>query len=311
MNSRFFRHTVCPLLAALIWGSSFSAQKVASGYFEPIGFNAGRSLLAILVLGTVLFVRGRIRKQKGTVPEKQPSLRTRLRAFAVCGGSLAAATILQQAGIRFSTAGKTSFITALYVVLVPIGAMLVFRQKIVRTIWAAVALAVAGLYLIAFSSGDAGLRLEAGDLMILGCAFLFTVQILAISRFSREIDPVELVFLMFFGAALIEIPLALILEGLPGALPAGAWLSLLYVGLFSSAIAYLLQAIAQMGGDPAVVTLLLSMESVFAAVFGALLLQEKMTGRELAGCGLMLAAVLLAELPEAFHASRRKERHDT
>lgn len=212
----------------------------------------------------------------------------------VCGTALFAASNMQQVALNLgASAGKAGFITALYIVLVPIGQVF-FKQRITPRHWLAVAVAVAGMYFLCITGG---FSISPSDLYLLLCALLFAVQILAVDRFSARVDGLVLSCGMFLVVTVLSSLFALPLEEITlGGIAACIW-PLLYIAVFSSCLGYTFQILAQKGGNPAVVSLLMSLESLFAAVFGALLLGERMSTHELIGCALMIAAIVVAELP--------------
>lgn len=271
------------LLTALIWGTAFVAQRFGMNFMGPFTFQSVRTLLGCLALLPVVLLR---RKKLG-VYFRMPSLKAALG----CGLPLALASTLQQIGLTTVSAGKAGFITALYVVLVPVLGVFLGRRTGIRA-WIGVCLAVAGLYLL---SNVGGLSLASGEVLVMACAVLYALQILAVDHFAPRCDGVALSLCQFLVAGLLPLPFALFLEH--PALPqlwAGRW-ALFYTGVFSCAIAYTLQILGQRRTPPVLASLIMSLESVFSAVFGALLLHETMTGRELLGCALMLAAVVLAQ----------------
>ena len=272
------------LLTALIWGTAFVAQRFGMNFMGPFTFQSVRTLLGCLALLPVVLLR---RKKLG-VYFRMPSLKAALG----CGLPLALASTLQQMGLTTVSAGKAGFITALYVVLVPVLGIFLGRRTGIRA-WIGVCLAVAGLYLL---SNVGGLSLASGEVLVMACAVLYALQILAVDHFAPRCDGVALSLCQFLVAGLLPLPFALFLEH-PALtqLWAGRW-ALFYTGVFSCAIAYTLQILGQRRTPPVLASLIMSLESVFSAVFGALLLHETMTGRELLGCALMLAAVVLAQL---------------
>lgn len=281
------RHTVCPLLAALIWGFAFSAQSVCANFLGPFSVNAGRGIIAFGILFIACLVRRRLSGKKGLS-------RHLLLGSLCCGAALFIASNFQQTGLAETDAGKAGFITALYIVLVPI-AGLFMGKKLSAKVWLAVAVAVVGLYFLCVSSEFA---LAFSDLMVLICALMFTVQIVSVDFFVQKEDSVELSCGMFFFEALFSGICMLLFETPSVSAFRGCIWQLLYVAVFSSCIAYTLQIVAQKGANTAVVSLLLSLESVFAVIGGAVFLHEKLTGRELLGCAIMMTAIVLAELPE-------------
>ena len=280
------RHqSIFALLAAIIWGAAFSAQSVCAQYLGPLTITALRSLIAFLVLFAVCLLRRK--SDRGT-------RRDIIIGSIVCGTALFAASNMQQLALNMgASAGKAGFITALYIVLVPIGQVF-FKQKISPRHWLAVAVAVVGMYFLCITDG---FSISPSDLYLLLCAFLFAVQILAVDRFSARVDGLVLSCGMFLVVAVLSSLFALPLETITlGNIAACIW-PLLYIAVFSSCLGYTFQILAQKGGNPAVVSLLMSLESLFAAVFGALLLGERMSTHELIGCALMIAAIVVAELP--------------
>lgn len=280
------RHqSIFALLAAIIWGAAFSAQSVCAQYLGPFTITALRALIAFLVLLVVCLLRRK--SDCGT-------RRDIIIGSIVCGAALFAASNMQQLALNMgASAGKAGFITALYIVLVPIGQVF-FKQKITPRHWLAVAVAVVGMYFLCITGG---FSISPSDLYLLLCALLFAVQILAVDRFSARVDGLVLSCGMFLVVAVLSSLFALPLEEITlGGIAACIW-PLLYIAVFSSCLGYTFQILAQKGGNPAVVSLLMSLESLFAAVFGALLLNERMSTHELIGCALMIAAIVVAELP--------------
>lgn len=284
MNN-FIRHTLCPLLAAFIWGTAFSMQSICGQYLPVFTVNAFRSLLASAVLFAVVLI---FRRKVG-------DFKKLMLAGAICGTALFVAANLQQFGIVETSAGKSGFITALYIVLVPLIEMF-FRKPAGARIWLAVAISVAGMFLLCVSDG---FTVEIGDLALLACALMFAVQILAVDRFAPKFDNIALSAAQFLFAGLIALFFAIFFGERPtaGDFSACIW-PLLYCAIFSSCIAYTLQIVSQKGGNPTVVSLIMSLESVFAVLGGFVLLGERMLPREWAGCALMVAAIVLAQLPE-------------
>ena len=280
------------LLTAMIWGAAFVAQSVGMDYVGPFTFNSARYFLGAAVLLPVIFIGDHRR----AAPDPRMSWGNRQLWLAglICGVIMAVATSLQQIGIIYTTVGKAGFITALYVVLVPLLGL--FAGKRVRGLmWLCVALAVAGLYFLCMS-GSAALGL--GDLLVLGCAVTFSFHILAVDHFSPLVDGVKLSCLQFLiSGVLCALPAAALESNhFSGLLE--AWIPLLYTGILSCGVGYTLQILGQQRTDPTVASLVMCMESVFSVLFGWLLLHQALSPRELGGCALMLAAILLSQLPE-------------
>ncbi len=286
------RQIVFPTLAALIWGTAFVAQSVSTDHVGPFAFNAARSFIAFVVLIGVsaLFRRARVKRGESAM---QGTRRDLIIGGVCCGVVLAIAANFQQAGLADTAPGKAGFITALYVVLVPVLGIFL-RRRASLPVWLGAVLAVAGLYLLCIKEG---FGIEAGDLLVLCCAFVFALHIMVVDHFVQRVNGVELSCVQFLTAGVVSALLSLIFEQQS---LAGIWeciLPILYVGVFSSGVAYTLQILAQKGSDPTVVSILLSLESVFSVLAGAVILGDKLSGREYIGCILMFAAVILAQIP--------------
>ena len=291
MNSKV-RQIVFPTLAALIWGTAFVAQSVSTDHVGPFTFNAARSIIAFFVLWAVAAVFKRVKLKQGE-PEVQGTRRELIIGGVCCGVVLAVAANFQQAGLADTAPGKAGFITALYVVLVPVLGIFL-RRRASLPVWLGAVLAVAGLYLLCIKEG---FGIEAGDLLVLCCAFVFALHIMVVDHFVQRVDGVLLSCVQFLTAGVVSLVLALCFETID---LAGLWkciLPILYVGVFSSGVAYTLQILAQKDSDPTVVSILLSLESVFSVLAGAIILGDKLSGREYIGCVLMFAAVILAQMP--------------
>ena len=295
MRGNTVRQNVFPVLAALIWGTAFVAQSVGADYVEPFTFNAARSGIAFLFLLILcaVFRRARSRDFSGAAEARPAARRDLILGGICCGTALTVAANLQQKGLETTTSGKAGFITALYIVIVPIVGIFL-KKRAPRTIWLSVALAVAGLYCLCITED---LTVTMGDFYVLLCAFCFSAHILIIDHFTQKVDGVELSCVQFLVATVLS-GAGMVLTESPSltALAQCAW-PILYVGVFSSGVAYTLQILAQKDSNPTVVSLLLSLESVFATLAGAVVLHDRMNGREYLGCLLMLAAVVLAQLP--------------
>lgn len=281
------------LLTALIWGSSFVAQRAGMEYIGPFTFNGIRSLIGGLVLIPVIFLFSKEKNAELTEAEKKAGKKTLLLGGILCGIVLFAASSLQQIGMVYTTAGKAGFITALYIVLVPILGVFI-RKKVKPIVWLCVILAVAGLYLLCMTDG---LSLGRGDLLVLLCAFAFSIHILVIDYFAPRTDGVALSCIQFFVCGILSLFPMFLAETPVWFAILDCWIPILYAGVLSCGVAYTLQILAQKHTDPTVASLLLSLESVFAAIAGAIILHEQLAPRELAGCVLMFAAIIIAQLP--------------
>jgi drug/metabolite transporter (DMT)-like permease len=292
MNKRFVRQNVYPVLASLIWGTAFVAQSVAADYIPPFAFNAIRNLLAGAMLLLGILVYDNTGARRGGKPKVQDRRALLLGGLAT-GLFLAVASNLQQAGLADTAAGKAGFITALYVVLVPLLGVF-FKKRVSGQIWLSVAIAVAGLWLLCIRGG---FTLQTSDVYLLLCAFFFSCQILCIDHFGRRVQGVRLACAEFLVAGVISTALTALFETIDWAGVLRCALPILYCAVFSSCVAYTLQILAQRDADPTVVTLLLSLESVFSVLAGAVILGDRLSGREYLGCVLMFAAVILAQVP--------------
>lgn len=285
------------LLTAFIWGTAFVAQSVGMDYLEPFTFNGVRSLIGgVALLPCIWFLR-MMNGKNGDDPEADDGRGSR-RDLTVggiaCGLLLFAASSLQQIGIQYTTAGKAGFITAFYIVLVPVFGIFL-RKRIGWKVWLAVVIAVAGLYLLCIKEG---FTIGKGDVLIFLCALVFTMHILTIDHFSPKVDGVRMSCIQFFVCGIVSLPFMFLLEKPEiGALLAG-WKPLLYAGVLSCGVAYTLQIIGQKNVNPAVASLLLSLESCFSVLAGWAVLGESLSVRESIGCVLMFAAIILAQLPE-------------
>ena len=289
-NRVTFRATLCPLLAAFIWGSAFVAQDIAAQDLPPFTVNAVRSWIGAFAILLLSFA---LRKKMSTPAESRNHYYKRLIWGGIgCGILLTAAANLQQAGIGETDPGKAGFITSLYVVLVPILAIF-FRRRAPYTVWIGIGIALMGLYLLCITDG---FSIAPSDLLILLCAVFFAFQILLVDRL-QDVHGIHLSCVQFFTVAILSTILMFAFETPSLPLILKHWAPLLYIGVFSSGIAYTLQIIAQKDANPTVVTLLLSLESVFAVLTGWLLLGDTLSTREICGCILMFSAVTLANLP--------------
>lgn len=290
--SKKLRADMMLFLAALIWGVSFVAQKAGMEYIGPFTFNGIRFLIGALVLIPVILFIDRLKSEA----EPKKDRKTLLISSVICGTVLFVAALLQQFGMIHTTAGKAGFITALYIVLVPILGLFLGR-KVRPMLWICVVLATAGLYLLSVKEGFA---IGKGDLMVVLGAFGFASHILVIDHFSPKVDGVKLSCLQFLIAGLLSSIFAVILEEVNWANVIACWQPILYSAVLSCGVAYTLQIIAQRDTEPTVASLIFSLEAVFAVIAGILLLNEQISPRETLGCVIMFAAILLAQFPPIF-----------
>ncbi len=284
MNPKI-RQTVLPLLAALIWGFAFSAQSLCADHVGPFTLNASRAFIAFLLLFLVCLLR-----KNWTMG----TWRDLILGGLCCGTALFLATNAQQFGMSETSAGKAGFITALYIVIVPVAGIF-FHKRVTAKIWVAVAVAVVGMYFLCITED---FSIATSDLYVLICAFLFAAQIIAVDHFVQKVDGIALSCAQFLVVSLFSAVCMLFTETPTWTGLAACIWPLLYVAVLSSCVAYTLQIVAQKDANPTIVSLLLSLESVFAVLGGVIVLGEKLTGRELFGCLLMMTAIVLAELPE-------------
>lgn len=282
------------LLTAMIWGAAFVAQSVSMDYVGPFTFLCTRSILGGVVLLPVIAVMGKRKQEKSA--EKSENRRILFLGGICCGIMLFIGSALQQVGIQYTTAGKAGFITAMYMVLVPICGLFFGKRPGGKT-WAAVVVALVGMYLLCLY-GSGIQNLSKGDLLEMLCALGFTAHILVIDHFSPEVDGVKMSCIQFFVCGILAGIFMLILETPSWESIRAAAMPILYAGILSSGVGYTLQIVAQKDTQPTVASLLMSLESVFSLIFGWILLKEAMSGVELLGCVLMFAAIIWVQLPE-------------
>ena len=284
------------LLTTVLWGFGFVVQSVAMDTIEPVTFNGIRNLLGALSVLPVALLTGRKNKAQaeapGTPEEKRAATKTLLTGGVCCGICLFAGSVLQQTGLVYTTPGKAGFITALYIVLVPVLGLFLHKKVGIKA-WLGVALAVVGLYLLCVTES---LKIEKGDFLVLLCAFGYSAHILTVDHFSKKTDGVMLSVLQFLVCGLLCIPLMFLIEHPTLTAVKDSALNILYAGIFSCGAAFTLQTVAQKHLPPTVASLIMSLESCFAAFFGWAILGQSMSGRELVGVGFMIAAIILAQI---------------
>lgn len=309
------RNSFLLVLTAWIWGIAFVAQSAGGDAVGPYTFNCIRCIIGGFVLLPVIKLLERL------YPERRNNSRTgqgqhdgqRAPGWAdrnliaggiACGTALAVGSNLQQLGLYFgSTAGKAGFLTACYILIVPVIGLF-FHKKCGWNIWAGIAAAVAGLYLLCIH-GD--FFIQFSDLLLLLCALVFAVHIMLIDYFAVRVDGVRMACIQFFVSGILSaVPMFLIdmkhsIDGIAAWMPAltaaDAWIPILYAGVLSCGVAYTLQIIGQRGVNPTVASLLMSLESVFSVLAGWVILGEALSGREILGCVMIFGAVILAQLP--------------
>ena len=280
------------LLTALIWGMAFVAQRQGMDNIEPITFCAARMALSAVAVGLVATLTGR----RDPRPESERNRRNRASLVGgVCSGVfLASASVMQQMGLVTTTVGKAGFITAMYMLLVPVINFVLFRKRNTWLVWLAVLVGVGGMFLLCVNED---FTLTRGDALECVCAVLFSGQILCIDHFAPKSDPIRLSAVQFTTTVVICGIAAFLLEKPTWEKVASAAIPILYCGIMSGAVGYTLLIVAQRFTDPTVASLLMSLESVFAAIGGALVLGERMRSRELLGCVVMFVAIVLVQVP--------------
>ncbi|MDY3250531.1 MAG: DMT family transporter [Candidatus Choladocola sp.] len=309
MEKTSWRNPLLLLLTAVIWGVAFVAQSVGMDYVGPFTFNFVRCMIGGVVLIPCIFLldrlNGKDRKKEQKISRAQAAERkTLLTGGICCGVALCVASNLQQFGIKYTTVGKAGFITALYIVLVPLIGIFLKKTAGIR-IWFSVLLAVGGLYLLCITEE---FSIGTGDFLVLLCAFVFAVHILVIDYFSPKVDGVRMSCIQFFVCGILSGAAMLITEKPDLTAIFQAWMPILYAGVMSCGVAYTLQIVGQKGMDPTVASLILSLESVVSVLAGWLLLGQKLSQRELFGCVLMFGAIILAQLPDKKAAKDGTER---
>lgn len=289
MNKTTLRNSLLLLLTATIWGFSFVAQSKGMDYVGPLTFNGVRAVLGGIVLLPFAMAQEASNKKKGIKTDK----RALLWGGLLCGVLLFLASSFQQYGILYTSVGKSGFITAFYIVLVPIFGLFL-KRKTGIVVWMSALVAMAGLYLLCITEA---FSVNLGDLLTLACAVLFAGHILVIDRFSVKTDGVTLSAFQFFVNGILACACALIFEKPTFADILSAWGPILYAGVLSCGVAYTLQIIGQKGMNPAVASLILSLESCIAVLAGWLFLNQSLSARELVGCAVMFTAIVLAQLP--------------
>ena len=291
------KNSLLLLLCSFIWGTAFVAQSAGSG-MGAYSFLAGRSWLAVLVLIPTMLVFDAVnRRRTGTDgrPKTEAEKKQLVVAGFVCGTFLFAASAAQQIGITINpSTAKAGFLTAMYVVLVPVFGLFLGRKGSAQ-LWVSMVVAVLGLYLLCMKNGFTGI--ESSDWILLSCAVLFSFQIMAVGHFSPRMDGVRLSLVEFLVVSVESTVAAFLFETPTAAEFAANALPILYCGVLSSGVAYTLQILGQRDLNPAIASLIMCLESVFSALGGWLLLHQSLSGREVFGCALIFAAVVLAQLP--------------
>ena len=298
MKTGQMKNSLLLLLTSFIWGVAFVAQSVGGEAVGCFTFNGVRSLIGAFVLIPVIyFLDNQKKKELGEEKylEQKGDSKILLLGGVCCGVMLCIASNFQQFGISFTTVGKAGFITALYILIVPILGLFM-KKKVGVKVWLGVVLATIGLYMLCMTSES--FSLSKGDFLVLICAGFFSLHILIIDYFSPKVDGVRMSCIQFFVCGIISVIIAFIFESPSLSAILSGWLPILYAGVLSCGVAYTLQIVGQKNMDPTVASLILSLESVFSVLAGWLILNQTMTLREFSGCGLMFLAIILAQLPD-------------
>lgn len=301
-NNKF--HIFLLFLCAFFWGTTFAAQSIGAGYVGAYTYLAGRSWIAVVILTPVIKAIDHINANNNGVsraPKDNSERRLLLKAALICGTFLFIASWAQQYGLAYTSTAKSSFLTALYVVLVPVFSIFLNKKPPVK-VWFCVGISIVGMILLCLGrsilNGEP-LVIEKGDVYEVLCALFFTIQVLNIDRFAPRLDGVRLSRMQFFVVAVEATVCALIFESrtTAGADIMAALPAILYAGVFSSGVAYTLQIIGQVGVNPTVATLIMSLEAVIGSVSGWVVLGETMAPIEICGGALMFAALVIAQVP--------------
>ena len=290
-----FKGEFCLFLAAFIWGSAFIFQKMGMDHIGPFTFGIFRFCLGALALLPVIWISGAINKRRPEPREITPFTDKTLWLGALLGGvSNFVAGSLQQVGLVYTTAGKAGFITSMSIVIVPLF-LLFMRKKVGKMTWIGIAMATTGLYLLCITDG---FSIGKGDFLVLICAFLFSLHILVIDYFSPKTDGVKMSCIQFLVCGILTAIPAIILEHPNLSSFSGAWGATLYAGVMSCGVAYTLQIVGQKNMNPTVASLILSLESCISVLAGWIILRQQLSTKEILGCVIMFAAIILAQLPQ-------------
>ncbi len=291
MNNKRLVANLLLILTAAIWGFAFVAQRVGSQFVGAFTFNGIRFALGALSLIPLIIFLDK-RKENSEESTEKPNLKATLLPGILVGLILYAGATLQQVGLFYTTVGNASFITGLYMVFVPIIGIFL-KHKIGKNSWVGVILAIIGLYLLSINEN---FSISYGDLLEVIGAIFWAVHILAIDNFTKRVNPLKLSFIQFATCSILSLITAFIFEDITISGISSAFIPILYGGLLSVGVAYTLQVVAQKDAKPSHAAIILSMESVFGAIGGAVLLGESMSGRGYLGCALILAGILVSQI---------------
>ena len=291
------KNSLLLLLTATIWGVAFVAQSVSMDYIGGFTFNAIRNIIGAITLVPVILIFSKQDPAADQNPaDRQKARKTLITGGICCGILLCLASNFQQFGIKYTTVGKAGFITACYIIIVPIIGIFL-KKKCSPFIWIAVLLSLGGLYLLCISPGE-GFSIGKGDTLVLICAVLFSFHILTVDHFSPLVDGVKMSCIQFLVCGILSGIPALIFENPNITNILQAWMPILYAGILSCGVAYTLQIVGQKGMNPTVASLIMSLESCISVIAGWLILGQNLSSREIFGCVLMFGAIVLAQLPQ-------------
>ena len=282
------------ILAAFIWGTAFVGQRIGMDKIEPITFGAARMTLSAIMVGIIAIIL-KYKNKPVSVEDACKRRKTNIIGGICCGIFLTAGSLLQQTGMVYTSAGKAGFITAMYILFVPVISFFIFRKKISIRVWGAVILGLVGIYLLCVKEG---FTITKGDLLVFACALMFSGHILCCDHFAAHGDPVTISAIQFVTSAVISFILALITESPSMDKVISAIVPILYCGILSGGVGFTLQIVAQKHTEPTVASLLMSLESVFAVIAGMIILNEKMTLEETLGCIIVFIAIIIVQLPQ-------------
>ena len=287
------------MFTAAIWGMGFAWQRLGMEDIGPVTFTASREIISAVFIGIAAIIvniignrKERIRSGPFYSDRKERRIST-LKGGLCCGVFLVSATLFQQIGIVYTSAGKAGFITAMYMLFVPIVGFVLFKMRHSWTVWLAVALGIVGMYFLCVNEA---LYLTKGDALMLVCALLYSGHILCCDHFVQKAEPISMSAIQFITASVISLILAFIFEEPSVSQIMTAILPILYCGFVSGGMGYTLQIVGQKFADPAPASLIMSLEAVFAVLGGVLMLGERMSVREGAGCIIMFVAIILVQI---------------
>lgn len=292
MNKNNISGSIILMITALIWGTAFVAQSVGMNYVGPFTFIAARYIVGGLFLLPCIYTLDIINKNTSKV-KKSYDRRNLIIGGVLCGIILFAASSFQQIGMQYTTVGKSGFITALYIIIVPLIGLL-FKKSISTKVWISVCISIVGLYILCINES---FSISIGDILTLICAFCFSIHILIIDKYSLIVDAVRMSCIQFFVAGFLGLIFMIVFEEPNVTSIFSGFNTIIYAGVMSSGVAYTLQIIGQKNTTPVMATLIMSLESVFAAISGWIILGEVLSFKEFIGCCLVFIAIILAQLP--------------